>query len=175
MPVSHGHSRRGAVSGEYRSWHAMLTRCNNPKYPRYADHGGRGIKVCKRWQGPGGFKRFIADMGPKPSKSHSLDRKDNNKGYCKSNCRWATRIEQGRNTRANKYATVDGVTKLLVVWLEELGLSWWAYHRRLKYGWTLERALTQPVQLHRKRQGSQACVSSLPAPVVSSAAIWSSG
>lgn len=160
MPVSHGHSRRAAVSGEYKAWGAMLTRCTNPNIPRYADYGGRGIRVCRRWQGPNGFKQFLADMGPKPSKHHSLDRINNDKGYSPKNCRWATRSEQGRNTRANKYATVNGVTKLLVVWLEELDLSWWAYHRRLTYGWTLERALTQPVQLHRKRQGSQKCVSS---------------
>ena len=77
----------------------MIQRCTNPNNPAWDDYGGRGIRVCRRWQGPGGYKHFLADMGRKPSPGLTLERKDNNKGYYPWNCVWATRQAQGVNTR----------------------------------------------------------------------------
>lgn len=80
----------------YRTWSNMLSRCTNPNTPNYKDYGGRGITVCPRWFH---FKNFAHDVGQKPSKAHSLDRIDNDKGYSPANCKWSTRKEQNSNKR----------------------------------------------------------------------------
>lgn len=63
------------MTPEYRAWVAMKNRCLNPNQARFKDYGGRGIKICRRWLGEHGFENFLADMGPKPSPAHSMDRK----------------------------------------------------------------------------------------------------
>jgi hypothetical protein len=78
------------------SWSAMLARCESKADSSYCRYGGRGISVCERWHD---FWAFIADLGPRPSSDHSLDRLDPNGGYEPSNCRWATKGEQARNRR----------------------------------------------------------------------------
>lgn len=94
--LKHGHARRRAVTSEYRSWRRMRVRCLNPHDKRYTDYGGRGIRVCERWVS---FEVFLADMGPKPSPKHSIDRINVDGDYEPRNCRWATAIEQRRNRR----------------------------------------------------------------------------
>lgn len=81
----------------YNNWHGMKTRCYNKNEKNYKYWGGRGIKVCKRWMK---FENFLEDMGECP-KGKSLDRKNNDKGYCKENCRWATPKQQANNRRDN--------------------------------------------------------------------------
>jgi len=81
---------------EYRVWLNIRNRCNNPRTPAYKNYGARGIKVCPEWDD---FAVFIADMGRRPSPELTVERKDNDKGYSKQNCKWATRLEQARNSR----------------------------------------------------------------------------
>lgn len=94
--MKHGHCPRSGKSPEYRSWDAMLNRCNNPSHKQYRDYGGRGIKVCERWNV---FENFLDDMGLKPTPKHSIDRINNNGDYEPGNCRWATISEQKMNQR----------------------------------------------------------------------------
>lgn len=78
----------------------MIQRCTNPRRTKFKDYGGRGIQVCDRWRHS--YESFVADMGERPSAHHSIDRIDVDGHYEPSNCRWATRSEQARNTRAAK-------------------------------------------------------------------------
>jgi len=81
----------------YHTWRNIINRCCRPNDQNFKDYGGRGITICEEWRW--NFLAFWEDMGPKPSPKHSIDRIDNNKGYYKANCRWATQKEQMRNTR----------------------------------------------------------------------------
>lgn len=83
----------------------MWARCTNQKKKAYKNYGGRGISVCTRWLM---FQWFYKDMGPRPP-GMTLDRKDNDKGYNKANCRWATRSEQERNKRPRSRARDNSV------------------------------------------------------------------
>lgn len=90
----------GLYKSEYRSWHGMKQRCHNSANKGYPNYGGRGITVCPRWLGDDGFKHFLADVGPKPSSLHSIDRfPDNDGNYEPGNVRWATAAEQNQNRR----------------------------------------------------------------------------
>lgn len=129
---------------EWRSWVSMRNHCYYPKNNRYHSHGGRGIKVCDRWLGESGFVNFLADMGPKPSPRHSIDRIDNNGNYEPGNCRWATPKEQANNTRRNLLLTHNGRTMPLQAWANESGVERRTLAQRIRYGWPMELALIPP-------------------------------
>ncbi len=127
-------------SRTYWSFKDMHRRCNDVTRPEYYRYGGRGIAVCERWLEYG---NFLADMGEKPQ-GLTLDRIDNDKGYSKENCRWATFKQQCRNTRRNIFLTFRDETKTVPEWAEITGLSQTTIRQRVKAGWDVERMLTRP-------------------------------
>ena len=126
----------------------MKDRCLNPNNKKYPIYGGRGILICKRWQSS--FYNFLEDMG-KVSKGHQIDRVDNSGNYCKSNCRWTTRKQQGRNKRNNCLITFEGRTQCLSAWAEEIDIKMGTLWQRLTRGWSIEKILTVPT----KRKGQK--------------------
>ena len=130
----HGRSATRA----YKAWYAMLHRCTIAANPWYARYGGRGITVCDKWRD---FEAFLSDMG-EPEVGLSLGRIDNDRGYEPSNCKWATRAEQMRNTSYNVRLTAFGKTQHAAEWCRERGLRQDTLHWRIKNGWPVEKALT---------------------------------
>lgn len=105
---------------EYEVWRLMLRRCEDPSFTGYRYYGGRGITVCDRWRD---LHAFIEDMGPRPSKTHSIDRIDGNKGYEPGNCHWATKTEQCRNRSMTVWIERDGKKMTLKEAAEDAGLD----------------------------------------------------
>lgn len=134
-------------SKEYLTWVSMKTRCNSVGDTYYHD---KGIRVCKRWEKS--YKAFLKDMGRAPSPEHSIDRLNSQKGYSPKNCRWATDMEQGKTRSDNTWITFRGVTMIAADWARALGIGDGLIPSRLNLGWSLERALTQPVRPHRRGQ-----------------------
>lgn len=137
-------THRSGKSSEYKSWNGLKDRCLNPKSRVFHRYGGRGITVCERWQNS--FENFIADMGPKPTAKHSIDRIDNEKGYFPENCKWSNQTEQTRNTRRNRLLTLNGATRCMTEWSEITGLGIGTIWKRKKLGWSDARALTEPLR-----------------------------
>lgn len=129
--VTHGLSH----TPEYSAWKGMKRRCYSEKDPYYKDYGGRGITVCDEWRTS--FEAFYRDMGPRPSNQHSLDRRENDKGYYKDNCRWATKIEQSSNTRKNLFHLYNGMYRTLAGWCREFGLDYHRSYGRMQIGWSI--------------------------------------
>jgi len=151
MKTKHGLTKRiengrRIDSPEWRIYNAMKTRCLNPNSSRYKDYGGRGITICDRWlNGDGslsGVECFIQDLGPRPSKKHSLDREDNDGNYAPGNCKWATVKEQNRNSRNNRMVTVKGQKMILIEAVERFSSAkYQTVVMRIHRGWSDEDAI----------------------------------
>jgi hypothetical protein len=139
----HGHtSRKTGATPEYYTWKNMRNRCQNPEARDWKDYGGRGVKVCERWEK---FENFLEDMGIKPSRNLTIERIDNSEGYSKANCIWATRRIQNRNKRNNVVLVHNGKCQTLMDWANELGISFNTLTARLRLGWTVAQTLSTPV------------------------------
>lgn len=136
--TTHGKSN----APEYRHWVNMISRAENPNTPSFEHYGGRGIRVCEHWRSD--FMNFYGDMGPRPSPKHSIDRIDVNGDYEPSNCRWASSRVQSRNKRTNRIIVFRGRNMPLADAVPPENYNTVLY--RLKRGWTLEAALTRPIQ-----------------------------
>lgn len=97
------HGLKSKHPAEYRTWLMMRNRCNNPRADDYRHYGGRGIKICARWDS---FPVFLSDMGCRPTPAHCIERIRVNKNYGPNNCKWETRQTQSRNRRYCKLSEV---------------------------------------------------------------------
>jgi len=132
--LTHGKSR----SRIYTIWKGMVRRCTKQTDPTsWNRYGGRGITVCDEWLV---FENFYADMGDPPDR-FSIDRKDNNGGYSKDNCKWVDRTTQQRNTRSNHVITINGVSKCASEWADIFHINRSTLYERLRSGWEIEQAL----------------------------------
>jgi hypothetical protein len=147
--VIHGRTTRKArhTSREYWIWNSMKNRCLNNKYKHFKDYGGRGITVCGKWLT---FAGFFEDMGINPN-GMTLERLDNEKGYSKENCVWASRSTQNKNKRNNKYITANGETHCLTEWARKLNISHSTIIGRLDRGWPEALAVTTPKYVTLKK------------------------
>lgn len=138
--VTHGHTG----TPTFKSWESMKQRCLNPKSPGYARYGGRGITVCQQWVNS--FSTFLSDMGTRPSIYHSLERINNDDGYSPDNCRWALAVEQASNRSNTKRVAHNGDLVCISELARRHGMPIHAVHARLKRGWCIERAVSQPLR-----------------------------
>lgn len=138
-----GHVRLRAI------WSSMIRRCHDEGCDVYRYYGGRGIKVCQRWRDS--FDAFVADMGPRPD-GYQIDRIDNGGNYEPGNCRWVDRKTQCRNRRSSRVLEFRGEKRTIAEWSEVTGIGAKVIEMRLrKCGYTVERALTQPVKVQPSR------------------------
>lgn len=139
-----GQNRRHGLSGssEHKIWSGIRERCTNPKSAFFSYYGGRGIYRCERWDL---FESFYADMGPRPSRLHTIDRIDNDGPYSPENCRWALPLAQAANTRKNVYFEIGGERAHLSEWARRFDIDPDLVSQRiLRDGMDPETALTRP-------------------------------
>lgn len=138
---THGKSKRP----EFRVWYGIIQRCTKSSNTAFKTYGARGISVCERWLK---FENFLTDVGPRPSLLHSIDRFPNKAGnYEPGNVRWATRTEQSANRRNTINLEFRGRTQSMAAWAKEYGLrNATLYERIVTLGWSVERAITQPLR-----------------------------
>jgi hypothetical protein len=129
----------------------MRARCTYPKHIVYKHYGARGIKVCDRWQGVDGFANFMSDMGSRPSKQYTVERRDSDGDYCPENCYWATRAAQARNRKGLRPLTFKGETMVVKDWADRLGMDKGTLYARLARGWSVERVLETPLLVRLTR------------------------
>lgn len=136
--TSHGMNR----TKEHQAWKHIKTRCFNKNCEDYKDYGERGITMEESWIDS--FEEFYKEVGscPLPHTEYSIHRKNNDKGYIKGNVEWTDKFTQARNRINNHLITYNGITKTLMEWANETGIHRLCISRRLKRGWTVEKALT---------------------------------
>lgn len=148
------HGRYKAPSGSYKvaafaCWKAILKRCLDEQSEDWPRYGGVGITVCEQWMS---FENFLADMGDRPSKKHTVDRIDGTKGYEPGNCRWATRRQQSDNRTVTVWVEHDGQKRSIREWSELTGLNYATIKSRIASGWDVGRALTEPTHPNGRRR-----------------------
>lgn len=145
--TTHGLSK----TQEHRIWRGLFDRCYNPNKPKiYARYGGRGIVVSDEWHN---FANFYRDMGKRPNNGMTVERVDNNGPYAGWNCKWATRVAQGRNRRDNRLIPFEGKSLTLGEIMEncESAVPYTVVNARINDGWSLNDALSYPKSKHRPR------------------------
>ena len=125
----------------HSAWHNARQRCQNPRCSDYPNYGGRGIRMCERWQK---FENFLEDMGVAPP-GLSIDRIKNDGDYEPTNCRWSTAKEQGSNRRTTVFVEYGFAVLTVSEWAELYGMKANVLHGRLKHGWSIAEALNTPV------------------------------
>lgn len=129
----------------FKVWQGVISRCEIQTASNYPNYGGRGISVCPRWRKS--FEAFLTDMGDRPTPKHTLERVNTNGNYEPSNCRWATRLEQSLTSRRTVTLTLGGVSAPQSYWARASEVPHATLARRLKAGWSLDRALSEKTRL----------------------------
>lgn len=124
----------------YKVWRSLMSRCYDTENPQYYRYGGRGITVSKEWHE---LTKFAEDMGD-PPKGLQIDRVDNNKGYSKENCRWATRKENMNNREANVFINLNGESRTVSEWCAIFNFKTSTIYGRLKAGWETDKLFIKP-------------------------------
>lgn len=149
--ISHNSKHNESQTPLYRMWISMIHRCENPKHISYKDYGQRGITVCEKWHDFLEFKVWAEST--KPDGDFSIDRIDNDKGYCPENCRWASRKEQANNRRSNVRIEYQGEIHNLTEWSEILGFNYKTVHNRMyKLGWSFEKAINTAIDIKKRNK-----------------------
>lgn len=143
---------RAVDEPEYKIWEGIVQRCCNPNNNRYADYGGRGIRLFPAWRLS--YALFIKDVGRR-FKGATIERIDNNQGYVPGNVRWATRREQQRNMRSNRWLEFGDEIRTVTEWANHLGVRPQTITTRLSRGWSVERTLTHGAEGRRPVRVSQ--------------------
>ena len=129
----------------YPTWWAMMRRCYHKENHNYGRYGGRGITVCQDWHNPENFILWARKTLGVKDRKYTLDRIDNNKGYCPENCRWISAKGQANNRRSNSLETIDGETKTLSEWCQIYNIKPETVRARQKRGMTFLDALSTPL------------------------------
>ena len=137
IPLSHNEHHGKRASPEYRVWANMHSRCSTPALKCFKNYGGRGIQVCIRWAS---FGKFFADMGPRPTPRHTIERRENSGNYEPGNCEWAIRKKNNRNKRNNRVLTFQSRTQCLQAWADEIGVPRETIAYRLNTGRSIAEA-----------------------------------
>lgn len=127
----------------YKTWKHMFSRCYDPSNEKWHRYGARGIKVCEEWKV---FTRFCEDMGDRPSSAHTIDRKNNDGDYCKSNCRWLDQKGQQNNRSTNHVIEHNGERRTIAQWSDVCGISKYTISDRIQRGWDPIDAITKPAR-----------------------------
>ena len=135
---THGMSHHPA----FAVWHSMKQRCNDKNHHAYHNYGGRGIKVCERWQNS--FENFWKDMGASYQPGLDLDRIDNNQGYSPQNCRWTTRRINCMNRRKSRFIKTPYGKMSVRDFSEMTGIGTSTIEYRLAHHWPTELLCAPP-------------------------------
>jgi len=122
LRIKHGGAPKLKATPEYSIWAGIIQRCTNPNHSAYNRYGGRGITIFDGWRND--FGAFMRDLGPRPSKRHSVERINNDLGYCPKNCRWATYLEQANNTSVSIKIQIGNDNLTAAQWRRKLGIKY---------------------------------------------------
>ncbi len=154
----HGATIGGVWEPEYAAYLGIKSRAKGKKSALKKGtrgYSGMGCGISPEWDGDN-YLTFKADMGPKPSPEHSVDRRDNSKGYSKENCFWGTPQQQASNRRTSVFIEYNGERLTKAEWSKRLGFGLNTITNRQQLGWPLERIMTTPIKkkpYRGKRQG----------------------
>lgn len=135
----------------YSIWKGIKRRCTNENYPHFENYGGRGIQICDEWLDFKTFKVWALENGY--TDSLTIERKDNEKGYCPENCVWADRVEQNNNTRRNHFVEYQGGLYTIAELSRVCGIAQNTLLYRIRRGWTVEDAASRSVEKRKKTGG----------------------
>ena len=145
----------------YYVWMDMRRRCRDPKSKEYKNYGGRGISVCPEWDNSyEAFKEWALKNGYDSMAKRSqctLDRINVDGDYRPENCRWVDMVLQCNNKRNSIFLTYNGTEKTAAEWGKEYGISGRTIMRRIRSGWSIEKAITQPPRQAKRIQTGNRC------------------